>query len=398
MDVKIYPSELNGTFEAVSLKAPALRYILAASLSLSSSELCVNNRSAEVTELVRIISDTVADIKVCGDKLSVSPKEEVKKETEIRVGAGAAALRFLLPTLCALSERITITGDGAYFKKYVKEITESLHGVTPFGETLPVTLVGRMRGGAYELSENAEPYFVNGLLFALSLTEEGGEIFAPEKLVGAKHVAACIKVMNAYGAKAEVLPDRIKVYGRAEYRSPGEITVNGDRVSSAAFIASKVLGGKIEISNLCDGNAEPDILEIMQKAYAGGERISLKNCASAACFAAIVACFSNGDTVIERALNKPREEERARALVSNILRLGGRAEVKDGEIRVYGTGGLNGGVYTDSFGDAKIAEAIAVAATFAKEPVILLSAECANKDIPDFYNELRRLGGKVESR
>ena len=82
MDVKIYPSELNGTFEAVSLKAPALRYILAASLSLSPSELCVNNRSAEVTELVRIISDTVADIKVCGDKLSVSPKEftaETKK-------------------------------------------------------------------------------------------------------------------------------------------------------------------------------------------------------------------------------------------------------------------------------------------------------------------------------
>lgn len=398
MDVKIYPSELKGTFEAVSLKAPSLRHILGAALSRTPSALFVNNRSAEITELVRIISDTIADVVIEGDKLSFSPKEEVKKEIEIRLGAGSAVLRFLLPSLCALTERVTLTGDGAYFKKYVKEITESMHGVIPFGESLPVTLVGRMRGGAYELPETAEPYFVNGLLFALSLTEEGGEIFASEKIIGAKHVAACVKVLNAYGAKAEVLADRIKVYGGAEYISPGDMAINGDEITSAPFFAAKALAGGIEISNLGREKTEPDVFGIMKKALSGGERINLKNCTSVACSAAVVACFSGSDTVIENAVGKPKEKERANALISNIIRLGGKAEVKDGEIRVYGTKGLAGGVYTDSFGDAKIACAIAIAATFAKEPVILLSADAANKEIPDFYNELRRLGGKAESR
>ena len=45
--------------------------------------------------------------------------------------------------------------------------------------------------------------------------------------------------------------------------------------------------------------------------------------------------------------------------------------------------------------DHRIAMATAIAATVCKEPVTILGAECVQKSYPTFWEEFKRLGGKI---
>ncbi len=62
---------------------------------------------------------------------------------------------------------------------------------------------------------------------------------------------------------------------------------------------------------------------------------------------------------------------------------------------VYGGGGVNGAT-VHSRHDHRIAMACAVAALKAMGPVTIEEAEAINKSYPDFYEDLRAIGGKVE--
>jgi 3-phosphoshikimate 1-carboxyvinyltransferase len=58
-------------------------------------------------------------------------------------------------------------------------------------------------------------------------------------------------------------------------------------------------------------------------------------------------------------------------------------------------GALRGGE-VDAFGDHRIAMAFALAGTRCREPVVIRGAEAVNKSYPAFFEDFRRLGGRVD--
>lgn len=409
LDVRIYPSRLCGITEGFAPKGAALRALLAASLSGGEVSLKFNNRSAEIFAAKEVLSATFAEITRNGSEYTIRPKPMLEENADIFVGAGAAALRFLLPSVAALFKRIDISGDSGAFRRVLKDLTEYLKGTILTGERLPVTLTGRLKGGIYELGEDTPSAFTDGLMFALALTADGGELRLTEKAALSKRVAACVQALNDCGAKAEITGSVVKIHGGAfdffgteqtqkRFSFPSESEIKGEAQSAAPFFAAKALGGDIRVDNLADKESESEVIKAIATCARGGE-VSFKGMTAVAPFAAVCATFSKDgtETILTKAFGKDKDVERGKALVSNVVKMGGKAELTEDGYKIIGTGGLCGGVYTDGFGDPRIAAATAIAALNAKEPTVLLSAEAVNREYPEFFNELIRLGARIES-
>ena len=91
---------------------------------------------------------------------------------------------------------------------------------------------------------------------------------------------------------------------------------------------------------------------------------------------------------------RDKESDRLAACAAAISALGGKAEEHDDSLIVY-PGSLPGG-QADSFGDHRMAMALAIAACGCNRPVIIRGAQAVAKSYPHFWEEYRRLGGKFD--
>ena len=70
-------------------------------------------------------------------------------------------------------------------------------------------------------------------------------------------------------------------------------------------------------------------------------------------------------------------------------------EREDGMI-IQGGAPVRGGVTVESYGDHRVAMAMAVLALHANAPVVVRYVACVDTSYPEFWNHLRSLGAHVE--
>jgi 3-phosphoshikimate 1-carboxyvinyltransferase len=106
---------------------------------------------------------------------------------------------------------------------------------------------------------------------------------------------------------------------------------------------------------------------------------------------AAAACFAEGETIIRDAKElRVKETDRIKAMTSELRKLGASVtEFEDGML-IAGGSKLKG-AKCSSWGDHRIAMAIAVAATRASGITEIDGAECVSVSFPGFFDELRRL-------
>jgi len=90
-----------------------------------------------------------------------------------------------------------------------------------------------------------------------------------------------------------------------------------------------------------------------------------------------------------------KESDRLRATSVELKKLGAKImETEDGLI-IEGVKALKGGVRVWSHNDHRIAMALAVAATVCQKPVIIEGMDAINKSYPNFLEDFKELGGKI---
>ena len=111
---------------------------------------------------------------------------------------------------------------------------------------------------------------------------------------------------------------------------------------------------------------------------------------------AVLGSVAEGRT---RLLNIPhlrlKETDRIRALASELRKLGAEVEERPDELRIRGVKRLKGAKLT-SYGDHRMAMALAVASLVAWGETIIDGAESISVSYPSFVEDIRKLGGKVE--
>ena len=384
MDITIQPGVLQGDITVIPSKSQAHRLLICAAFADQKTTLLCPQTNRDIEATADCLRALGAKIEYTGAGYMVEPISETPETAILNCCESGSTLRFMLPIVGALGVDATFEMAGRLPQRPLSPLWEEMErmGCTlcrPTADTIRCT--GKLKSGEYTIDGSVSSQFITGLLFAQALIGGKSTLTITGKAESKPYIAMTRKALELFQA-----PD---------FKSPVTVTVEGDWSNGAFFLAAKVLGSHIEILGLNDDSAQGDrlISEILLVLKSGSATISVADIPDLVPILSVFAAANKGATFTDIRRLRLKESDRAASVVNMITALGGEASADENALRIFGTG-LRGGV-VDSCNDHRIAMAAAIAATVCKEPVTILGAEAVNKSYPQFWEEYRRLGGKL---
>ena len=390
--------------------------MIMAALCGSPTHLLLNSRNDDMTATAHCMAALGCRVEEQPDGLLLTPGPLPAAMPRLHCGESGSTLRFLLPVAAALGCGGCFTGSGRLPRRTVAALVNELtaHGCAADREEgLPLTLTGQLTGGDFSLPGNISSQFVTGLLMALPLLKETSCLRLTAPLQSAAYVELTLALLKRFGIQINPIENGWEIPGGQTYQSPGAIAAEGDWSGAAFWLAAGALNGDLLVTGLEADSVQGDkafarMLDEMGspcKAEAGGLRSSGRICRPIAAdvsqvpdLAPVLAllCAAGGQALqmTGGARLRDKESDRLAASAAAITALGGRVEEGPDSLTVH-PGRLTGGE-CDSFGDHRMAMALAVAACGCSGPVTVRGAEAVSKSYPLFWEEYRRLGGKID--
>ncbi|MBR1764636.1 MAG: 3-phosphoshikimate 1-carboxyvinyltransferase [Ruminococcus sp.] len=405
MDKLLVPKKLRGEVTAPPSKSEAHRLLIAAALAKGRSVISGLAMSQDIAATAGALEAFGARIVFEGDTAVVDGVTDPPEAASVDCGESGSTLRFLIPVAAALGIRATFIGRGRLPRRPITPYLEELpkHGIGfMYNGSMPFVVSGRLAAGDYRMPGDVSSQFITGLLFALSLLRGDSRVMLTSHLESRPYVDITADVLSRFGGSVEEIPEGYLV--RCRRLSPCNARVEGDWSQAAFFEVANAIGNSITINGLNVNSSQGDkkIIEICREmVYNNG--VGLKafslDCSDIPDLVpvlAVLGCFCEGRTVLENVARlRIKESDRLAAISNCIERTGGRARAFEDRLEIEGVGRLSGGE-VDSFGDHRIAMAMAVASTRSEGPILIRGAECVAKSYPDFWEVFDRLGGGSE--
>lgn len=394
MIATVFPGRLAGTVRAPASKSAAHRALICAALSDDPTFIRIGALSRDIEATIGCLRALGAGIEAADGGLAVRPIRETAADAVLDCGESGSTLRFLLPVACALGARARFTGRGRLPERPIAALAAALraHGAAIDADVLPMTVCGPISSGRWTLPGDVSSQYVTGLLFALPLLAEDSAIILTTPSESAAYVDMTLDALRQFGVVVEETPRGWRVPGGQAYRSPGEITVEGDWSAAAFWHAANAMGSDITVEGLRDTTAQGDraILDLL-----GRPQIDARGVPDLVPALAVAAAALPQRTVITGAARlRLKESDRLEAVAALLRALGGSVEITADGLVIEDGRPLRGGA-VDGFGDHRIVMAAAIAATVADAPVRIAGAEAVAKSYPDFFRDFMTLGGRV---
>lgn len=377
MNVEIIPAKLKGTIQSIQSKSAAHRILICAALSGAADEVVLDRPSEDINATVNALrilqGGKIADCKESG-----------------------TTLRLLFPVAAALGLDVEFIGQGRLPQRPMEPMLTLLreHGCIITGDGLPLKISGTLKSGEYQLPGNISSQYISGLLLALPLLDGNSSIFLTAPLESGGYIDLTIQIMQQFGVEATPVSRGWKISGKQTYKAPPLMEIEGDWSNSAFWFVANALHSDINVTGLKEKTCQRDS-QIKEILHASLQSIDVKDIPDLVPALAVAACEREGSTTLKNCQRlRLKESDRIQSVCKMIDSLGGKAEEKNNDIIIYGTGKLNGGT-VDSANDHRIAMAAAIAATICSEPVVIKHAEAVNKSYPDFFKDYNSLGGKA---
>ena len=428
--IRIIPTKLKGTVIAPSSKSMGHREIICAGLAEGTSIVDNISMSKDIEatcRCLRALGVTIEDVpsKFVGrSALKVTGTGKLRAaEAGADCGESGSTLRFFIPLGALLGEAFTFTGHGklvsrplnAYYDIFEKQ---GLKYQTAEEGHLPLTVNGRLQAGLYQLPGNVSSQYVSGLLFALPLLGNDSVIEITSELESSAYVDMTLSCLKKYGI--EIVNEdnahrRYLVRGGQKYQVM-DSNVEGDW-SQAAFWT---VGGSLGETVICSGvdytslQGDKAVVPIMEGMAAnikvqgndvvtdGGNTkatvIDAANCPDIIPVLTVLAAVSEGTTeIINAGRLRIKECDRLAAITQELNKLGADiTELPEGLIIKGKPEGLQGGAEVDAWNDHRIAMSLAIAAQKCTEPFTLTGASSVQKSYPEFWQDYKLVGGKIE--
>ncbi len=400
MKVIIQPSPLCGNVKAPASKSVAHRALICAALSDRATRIDCPSRSADFEATADCLRQLGAKIAKTETGFLVEPITNSTENAVLNCGESGSTLRFMLPVSASLGKAVSLYGSGRLPERPIGELCEALrsHGCSTSGNTIPLTVSGKLQAGDYVIDGSVSSQFISGLLLALPQTHAESTVTVVGEIQSKPYIDMTLSVLSDFGIKTEFKENKIKIFQNNSFISPEEYTVEGDWSNGAFFICANAINGNhVKCYNLTDKSIQGDkaVAEIVKK-YGSDIEIDVGNIPDLVPVLAVTACFFKATTVFYNAARlRIKESDRLLSTQKLITDLGGCAEVTDDTLTIYGNGKLNGGT-VDSFNDHRIVMAAAIAASQCESETVINGCEAVNKSYPTFFEEFSRLGGTVK--
>ena len=382
MDLTITPGKLSGSITAIPSKSQAHRLLICAAFSDGPTELVCPATNRDIEATCDCLKALGANIIRTNTGYLVEPMEVPPKTAVLNCCESGSTLRFMLPIVGALGVDATFLMEGRLPQRPLSPLWEEMErmGCTLTRPTeSTIRCQGQLKAGNYFISGSVSSQFITGLLFALSLIDGESHLEVTGKIESQPYISMTEKAMALFDAP--------------RYHSPGTVLVEGDWSNGAFFLAARVLGNPLEITNLNPDSPQGDraVFELLPR-LEENITIDASDIPDLVPILSIVAGSAKGAVFTNIQRLRIKESDRVASTIAMIEALGGKAQSTEDTLTVYGTGYRGGTV--DSVNDHRIAMSAAIASTVCTEPVTILGAEAVKKSYPHFWEEFSRLGGK----
>lgn len=405
MKAIITPSPLIGTVDAPASKSVAHRALICATLADKPTNIRCSTTSDDIGATAQCLRELGAKINKTEYGFHVEPITTTPSKAKLNCRESGSTLRFMLPVCAALSKAVSLYGEGRLPQRPIDELCSALekHGTSLTSHSLPLTLSGSLCAGEYEISGSISSQFISGLLLALPVTHAESTITITDEIQSKPYIDMTLDVLKSFGIKTSFSENTIKIYASDGYISPENYTIEGDWSNGAFFIcADKINFNSVKCNSLTDNSKQGDkavvviVEEIMNSAETEHVKIDVSDIPDLVPVLATTACFRKGKTVFGNAARlRIKESDRLLSTSEMIKNLGGKAEITEDTLTVYGNGTLKGGT-VDSFNDHRIVMSAAIAASGCETEVTIANAQAVNKSFPDFFEKLKKLGAQIE--
>ena len=405
MDITITPGRLAGAVTPPPSKSQAHRLLIAAALAHGESVISHVALSQDIEATIRCLEELGAGFAWAGDTVTVrgmganamSPLRRMAYP-RLDCGESGSTLRFLIPIALAVRGGGIFTGRGRLMERPLKPYFDLFDEKGIFYEQKDgvLTVAGMLTPGEYRLPGDVSSQFFTGLLFALPLLNGPSAIIPTTPLESEGYIRMTLQAMGQFGVEMPVtmsLPPHYHPQGNQTYRA-ADASVEADWSQAAFWYAAMYLWDvDVQGMNLRSAQGDQVMADYYDRFFMWADSFDLSNCPDLAPPLAVMAALRSGGGV-----TRLTNAARLRLKESDRLALG--ADVTEGPdfLEIRGRETLAGGVTVDSFNDHRIAMMAAIAATKCVKPVTITGAQCVAKSYPGFWEDLERLGGKIERR
>lgn len=416
MKLLVRPSRIHGEIAVTGSKSHTIRGIAAALAAEGTSTLVAPLESADTRstlEAAKLLGAKVTE----GDgfwEITGRGGRFADPGRTLDLGNSGTGMRMLTGLCACQSFPIRFDGDESLRTRLMAGLFDAL---APLGCRIesangkcPFTVAGPLKGGATKV-DGTTSQFLTSLLFMLPTLAEDSTVdleFLNEK----PYIGITLAWLDSFGIRYEKSDDML------HWRIPGGQKIPAFRrvipadFSTAAFplCAAALCGDGVVIRNLDFSDAQGDkkvfsYLERMGAKIEHGAELAvlptggkLHGCAidmnetpDALPAMAVVAALAEGET---RLLNVPqarvKETDRISVMASELAKMGADVEeLPDGMVI---RGGSLHGAEVSSFGDHRIAMALAVAGLAAEGETVIDRAEAASVTYPDFVRDFQNIG------
>ena len=289
-------------------------------------------------------------------------------------GESGSTLRFIAPVAAALGKRATFRKAGRLAAR-------------------PALEYPTLASGRHALAGDVSSQFVTGLLFALPLLGGDSQIRFTSPLASRGYVDMTLDVVRGAGVVVEEVAGGYDIPGGQAYRAQPAVRPEGDWSGAAFWYAADRIGNEIEVRGMNPDSRQPDRRIVDALALVGAAPIDVDEFPDSFPALAVAAACTPATTVFTgiRRL-RLKESDRVAAMADVLRRFGVETAAGEELFVVHGSPApLRPDGPLTSFGDHRVAMAIAVGATRAAGPVEIDDVACAAKSYPGFFSEFAAL-------
>jgi 3-phosphoshikimate 1-carboxyvinyltransferase len=249
--------------------------------------------------------------------------------------------------------------------------------------------------------------FLTALLLALPLSGRAVRIEVEGELISKPYVEITLNLMSRFGVNVQREAWKTFTVPAGSYKSPGEITIEGDASSASYFLAAGVLGGgPVRVNGVGRQSIQGDVrfIEVLEQMGAhitlgehwiearGSGRLraldaDLNHIPDAAMTAAVLALFADGPSTLRNIASwRVKETDRLAAMATELRKLGAQVEEGAEDLRITPPTHWRA-ASIDTYDDHRMAMCFSLAA-FGGVTVRIQDPGCVAKTFPDYFQAL----------
>lgn len=410
-------SSVAGEVQIPGSKSLSNRILLLAALAEGDTTITNLLDSDDIRHMLAALSSLGISYTLSDDRQSctVSGRGQPlgKTDSTLFLGNAGTAMRPLCAALCLGNGEYELTGEPRMYERPIGDLVDALRTLgadinylgTPGYPPLNIKANG-LQGGEVSIKGNISSQFLTALLMAAPLAKNDLTIHVDGELVSKPYIDITLHTMSLFGI--EVINNNYQSFvirSGQQYRSPGEIMVEGDASSASYFLAAAAIaGGTVRVYGVGADSVQGDkrfaeVLEAMGAKVTYGPTyievtkgkeltavdLDLNHIPDAAMTIATTALFAKGTTAIRNIYNwRVKETDRLAAMTTELRKVGAIVVEGDDFIEVTPPAQLQHAAI-DTYDDHRMAMCFSLIA-LSDTPVTINDPGCTRKTFPEYFD------------